>query len=451
MKRKNIDMTQGPIALPMLSFMLPLIFGSLFQQLYNTVDFIFVGNYMDDVAAAAVGASSSLISCLVGFFTGASVGASIVISRKIGAKIQKDVEDALHTAATFGLIFGIVLMTIGLVFCIPILKALNTPDNVIAEASLYLRIYMISLPFSFTYNMLTGAMRAWGDSNTPFRILAFCGFLNVAMDYLFIVIIPLGVLGVAIATLISQGASCVMAVIASKRKDSPVVLCARKLHIRADLLKDILYIGLPAGVQSVIITFSNMMVQYHINAYGSVAIAGFSSYYKVENLIYIPLMAVGQAATTFCGQNAGAKNYKRIQTGRYIILGIGVVITLIISGLILVFPKQVFGFFINIPDVVEVGISLAVISFPFYWIYTFLEVFGGSIRALGYSMTSMVVTIANICVLRVVLLTIIDNHYHAVQPLAYVYPITWATTSLCFFIISNILVRKKVKEQAAIA
>lgn len=446
MKKKNIDMTQGPIALPMISFMLPLIFGSLFQQLYNTVDFIFVGNYMDDIAAAAVGASSSLIACLVGFFTGASVGASIVISRKIGAKIQEDVEDALHTAATFGLIFGLALMVIGLVFCIPILNALNTPQNVINEASIYLRIYMISLPFSFTYNMLTGAMRAWGDSNTPFKILAFCGFLNVAMDYLFIVIIPLGVLGVAIATLISQGVSCMLAVFASIRKDNPVVLCVKKLHIRMDLLKDILYIGLPAGIQSVIITFSNMMVQYHINAYESVAMAGFSAYYKVENLIYIPLMAVGQAATTFCGQNAGAKNYKRIQKGRYVILAIGIIITLLISGIILLFPRQVFGFFINIPEVVDVGVSLAMISFPFYWVYTFLEVFGGSIRALGYSLTSMIVTIANICVLRVALLTIIDNTYHAVQPLAYVYPITWATTSLCFFIISTVLVNKKIKE-----
>lgn len=446
MKRKNIDMTQGPIALPMLSFMLPLILGSLFQQLYNTVDFIFVGNYMDDIAAAAVGASSSLISCLVGFFTGASVGASIVISRKIGAKIQKDIEDAVHTSVTFGLIFGVALMVIGIVFCIPILKALNTPQNVIEEASIYMRIYMISLPFSFTYNMLTGAMRAWGDSNTPFRILAICGVLNVAMDYVFIVIFPLGVLGVAIATMISQGTSCIMAVIASMRNDNLVVLNLSKLRIRIDLLKDILYIGLPAGVQSVIITFSNMMVQYHINAYESVAMAGFSAYYKVENLIYIPLMAVGQAATTFCGQNVGAKNYKRIQTGRYVILGIGVVITGIISGLILLFPRQVFGFFINIPEVVDVGISLAVISFPFYWVYTFLEVFGGSIRALGYSITSMVITIANVCVLRVALLTIIDSTYHAVQPLAYVYPITWASTSLCFFIISNILVRKKIKE-----
>ena len=444
-KKKQIDMTQGAIAKPMFVFILPLIAGSLFQQLYNTVDFIYVGNFMNETAAAAVGASSSLINCLVVFFSGASVGASIVISQRIGAHKSDETDSALHTAVSFGLIFGCFLMIIGLIFCIPILKALNTPDSVIAEASLYMRVYMISLPFSFTYNMLTGAMRAWGDSKTPFNILAVCGFLNVLMDALFIIVIPMGVLGVAIATLISQGASCVMAVIASRKQGNPVVFSIKKLCIKWELLKQILYIGLPAGIQSVIITFSNMMVQYHINAYGETAIAGFTSYYKVENLIYIPIMAIGQAATTFCGQNAGAKNYKRIQNGRYVILGIGVAITLCISGLILLFPNQVFGFFINSPDVVEIGISLAKISFPFYWIYVFLEVFGGSVRALGYSISSMIVTIANICVLRVALLGIIDDTFHTVRSLAVVYPVTWGTSALCFFIMSAILVRKKIK------
>ena len=445
-KKKNIDMTQGPIVGPMILFVLPMIGGSLCQLLYNTVDFIYVGNFVSSTAAAAVGASSSLITCLVGLFTGISVGVSVTIAQAIGAKDQERASDILHTGVAFGIIFGIVLMVVALFAARPILSLLNTPETVIDQAVLYMRIYMVGLPFNIVYNMSTGGMRAWGNSRTPFMILLVCGILNIVWDAIFVLVIPLGVAGVGIATVLSNVVSCFAALFFITRKNNFVTLSLRRLRINGSLLKKILYIGLPAGVQSIIITFSNIIVQYHINAFGETAVAAFSTYYKVENLIYIPIMAFGQASTTFSGQNVGAGQYRRLRKGTFMILGIGIVVTLIISGLILTFPNAVFSFFVKDQTVVDLALTLAMVSFPFYWIYVFLEGFGGSVRAMGYSLTSMIIIIANVCALRIALLRYLSVTYNTVRSLAFAYPITWATTSVCFFIAFIVIVSKKIRE-----
>ena len=444
LKKKNIDMTQGPIVGPMLLFVLPLIAGSLCQLLYNTVDYIYVGNFVSATAAAAVGASSSLITCLVGFFTGVSVGSSVTIGKAIGAKDPERGERALHTGVTFGILFGIVLLIITLFLSTPILRLLNTPETIIPQAVLYMRIYMFGLPFNIVYNMSTSGMRACGDSRTPFLIQLVCGILNVIWDALFVLLIPLGIAGVGIATVLSNICSCVFAVFLTTRKGMMLRLSSRKLGIDGKLLKEILHIGLPAAVQSVIITFSNVMVQYHINAFGETAVAAFSTYYKVENLIYIPIMAFGNASTTFSSQNVGAKQYRRLLKGTLAVILIGVIVTICISGLILLFPTQVFSFFIKDASVVEMALTLAMVSFPFYWVYVFLEGLGGSVRAMGYSITSMIIIIANVCVLRISLLRVFSTVYHTVRSLAFVYPITWATASFCFIIAFIAILRKKL-------
>lgn len=447
-KRKNIDMTQGPIVGPMILFALPMIAGSLCQLLYNTVDYIYVGNFVSTTAAAAVGASSSLITCLVGFFTGISVGSSVIIGQAIGAKDKERGEKALHTGVTFGIIFGLILLCVAIFLSPAILRLLNTPESIIPQAVLYMRIYMVGLPFNIVYNMSTSGMRASGDSRTPFMILLICGILNVIWDALFVLVIPLGIAGVGIATVLSNVVSCIMAVFMTTRKGMLLQLSFHKLGIDWELLKKILYIGLPAAVQSIIITFSNVIVQYHINAFGETAVAAFSTYYKVENLIYIPIMAFGQVSTTFSAQNVGAGQYKRIRKGTVAVIGIGVAVTLLIAGLILTFPTQVFSFFVKDASVVEIALTLAMVSFPFYWVYVFLESLGGSVRAMGYSITSMIIIIANVCVLRISLLRVFSKIYNTVRSLAFVYPITWATASVCFLIAYIVILRKRLKEEA---
>ena len=446
-KAKAIDMTNGPIFGPLVLFILPLIGGSIFQQLYNTVDFIFVGNFLDKTAAAAVGASATLINCTIGLFTGIAVGTTVVAARAIGAGDIDRASRTIHTSVTLGMIGGIVLMAIGILFSPGILRVLNTPESVMPQAVLYIRIYLISLPMLFFYNMISGGLRAEGDSSTPFKVLVICGLLNVVFDAFFIVVVRMGVAGVAIATTLTQTLSAVMIGIFASRKNRTLRFSFKKLGIDGKLLKGILRIGLPAGVQTIIITVSNVFVQYFINDFGETAVAAFATYYKVENLIFLVILAVGQASTTFAGQNVGAGQYQRIRKGSLIMLLFGGGMTILIAGLILLFPNVVFRWFMKDPEVVKNAVSLAMVSFPFYWIYPAIEVFGGAIRSMGYSITSMIVIIINLCAVRVGLLATFSKVFHTMQSLAAVYPITWATAAISFTVIFLIVIKKKIEEK----
>lgn len=447
--RRDIDMTQGPIAGPMLLFILPLIGGSLFQLLYNTVDFLFVGNFLDKTAAAAVGASSTLISCTVGMFSGISVGTSVVAAQAIGAGHDERASRAVHTAVAFGLIGGALMLIMGEVFAPHILRLLNTPETVLPQAVVYIRIYLISLPMLIFYNMVSGGMRSYGDSRSPFLVLVVCGLLNVVFDAVFILVIPLGVAGVAIATTLTQSLSALLVGYLSSRPGARIRLQAGQVSIDRELLKNILHIGLPTGIQTIIITFSNVIVQYYINSFGETAVAAFATYYKVENLNYMPIMAFGQAATTFAGQNTGAGKFRRVKKGTVITALMGMGIVLLISRAILLFPETVFGWFMKDTGVVGDAVLLASVSFPFYFIYPVLEVFGGSVRGMGYSLLSMIVVILNMCVLRISLLAIFTRTVGTLGSLAAVYPITWATASVSFLIIFFIIIRRKIAGEKA--
>ena len=429
---KAIDMTKGPVFGPLIRFILPMIGGSVFQQLYNTVDFIFVGNVMDKTAAAAVGASSTLINITIGLFTGISVGTTVVASRAIGSGRDDLGRKALHTSVAFGLIGGLLLLVLGELFAPNILSILNTPATVLPQAVVYIRLYLISLPMLVFYNMVTGSFRAEGDSSTPFVVLVICGILNVAFDALFILVIPLGVAGVAIATMATQTFSAVLIGLFARRPGRRLRLSAKELHIDGKTLRQVLRIGLPTGIQTIIITFSNIIVQVYINGFGDTAVAAFSTYYKVENLNFLAILAFGQASTAFTGQNMGAVQYKRIRKGSLTLVFTGAVIVLCISGAILGFSGTVFRWFMKDAEVMNLAISLARVTFPLYWIYPFIEVFGGAVRAMGYSLTSMCIIIANLCVVRISLLAVFSKHFGTLQSLAAVYPVTWATAAACF-------------------
>ena len=441
---KTIDMTKGPIFRPLIMFMLPLIGGSIFQQLYNTVDFIFVGNFLDKTAAAAVGASSTLINCLIGMFSGISVGATVAAALALGRGDQKKASKVLHSSVLFGLICGSILMAIGIVFAPNVLRLLNTPESVLPQAVVYMRIYLISLPMLVFYNMVSGSLRAEGDSATLFNVLVICGVLNVGFDALFIVVFNLGVAGVAIATTITQGLSALLIGISASGKGRKVRLSFRDLSFDGESMKRVLRTGLPTGIQTIVITISNVFVQYFINDFGDTAVAAFATYYKVENLIFLAIVALGQASTTFAGQNAGAGNYKRIQKGSYILAGFGTAVTFVTAGAILLLSTFVFRWFMKDPEVVRAAISLAMVSFPFYWIYPSIEVFGGAVRSMGYAVTCMSVTIVCMCAARIGLLSLFSSTIHTVQSLAAVYPITWALAAASFIILFHIVIRKKM-------
>ena len=446
MKRsRTIDMTKGPIFGPLVRFMLPLIGGSIFQQLYNTVDFIFVGNCLDQTAAAAVGASATLITCTIGLFSGISVGTSVVAAQAIGAGNRERAEKALHSSVTFGLVGGLLLMTLGILFAPALLRLLRTPETVIPQAVTYIRIYLISIPMLIFYNMASGGLRSYGDSRSPFLVLVICGLLNVVLDAVFIVWIPMGVAGVAIATTITQSLSAILVAILASRKDNVLRLSARKLGIDFRVLGNVLRIGLPTGIQTVIVTFSNVMVQYYINDFGETAVAAFATYYKVENFIYLPIMAFGQASTTFAGQNTGAGQYRRILRGTVIQAVFGAAVVGVLVIIFVSFPRSIVSLLMKDQNVVTHTLMIALVSFPFYSVYPILEITGGALRGMGKALTSMIVIILNPCVLRIALLAVFSAKFHTLRSLAAVYPITWAGAALCFVVIFAFEMRKRLR------
>ena len=444
---RSIDMTKGPIVGPLFRFILPLVGSSIFQQLYNTVDFLFVGNFLNKTSAAAVGASATLITCTIGLFSGISVGTSVAAAQAIGGGDRDRAERALHSSVTFGLVGGLLLMTLGILFAPALLRLLRTPETVIPQAVTYIRIYLISVPMLIFYNMVSGGMRAYGDSRSPFLVMVVCGLLNVVLDALFIVWIPLGVAGVAIATAITQTLSALLVGFLASRKGNVIRLSARKLGIDGEVLGKVLRIGLPTGIQTVIITFSNVMVQYYINDFGETAVAAFATYYKVENFIYLPIMAFGQASTTFAGQNTGAGQYGRILRGTVITALIGAAVVGCLVIVFVSFPRTIVGWFMKDGDVVENALKIALVSFPFYSIYPILEVTGGALRGMGKAIGSMIVIILNLCVLRITLLAIFSATIHTIQSLAAVYPITWAGAALSFVVFFTIVIRRRLRTE----
>ena len=440
---RTVRMTEGPIGRTMFFFILPLVGSSMFQQLYNTADFFLVSNFLGRTAAAAVGASGTLVTCSIGLFSGIAVGTAVVTAQAVGAREEETANRALHASLAFGAAGGLALMVLGLLLAPQILAALDTPSTVMEDAVLYLRIYFLSIPASILYNMCAGALRACGDARTPLWILAIFGVVNVAGDCLLILVIPMGVAGAAIATIICQWLSLAAVLVCLRRPEWPVRFSWKSLRWDGPLLHRILRVGLPSGLQTIVICLSDVLVQYYINGFGEAAVAAFATYYKVENFIYLPIMAFGQASTTFAGQNVGAGQVHRIRRGTAVAAGLGVAITAGIAGIIYLFQDTVFSWFIQDTAVVTEAMVIAAVVFPSYWVYPIMEATGGALRGMGYSLTSMAITLVNLCALRVALLAVFSRHIHTLQAIASVYPITWTTAMLCFVAAFCVVMRKR--------
>ncbi len=425
------DLTTGPAGKQIFLFALPLLGASLIQQLYNTVDLLFVGNILGTEATAAVGASSLLTSCIVGFFTGLSIGTGVVISLAEGQGRREKIRKTVHTAMGISLIGGIVLTAAGLLLSRRILLWMNTPEEILEQALAYIRIYLLSMLPLFLYNMNSGIIRARGDSRTPMLFQLLGAVINLAFDWITMKYWGMGVDGAAWATFGAQLAAGLGSVVYLMRREDAYRLELGKICISGDILREILRIGVPAGLQNMVITISNIFVQTAINGLGVSVIAAFTAYFKVELILYLPIVAFGQAATTFVGQNLGAGKTGRMKKGVKSCIGMGISYTVLMSVLLMVFGRLAFGLFSQDTAVVETGLRIIHVTFPFYWLYVILEVHADALRGTGNSMLPMAVILLCLCVLRTLLLFAFTQAWDSLEAVAAVYPCAWLAAAVC--------------------
>lgn len=430
MKEKNVDLTKGSIASGLFIFALPLLGSSLIQQMYNTVDLIFVGNILGKEASAAVGSTSLLTICIIGFFNGMGVGVGVITAHFFGGRQREDVKDTIHTAAALTLILSVVVTVFGWVTCPVFLHWMNVPDNVMGLALTYIRIYFIGLFSIVSYNTSAGVVRALGNSRSPMVYQLVGGIINVFGDAFFMYVMHMGIAGAALATICSQTVAAVLTIRYLCRLPEDLRLEWRKIRVKPVLAKKIFVIAIPEAIRSMMITLANIIVQSQINMLGVESMAAYAAYCKAEGFLYLPQWAVGQANTTFVSQNLGAGQVKRAEKSTRTALVMGIAITLAISGLVLLFPSQVFRMFSNEPDVISLGVKIAQTTFGFYFLYAIVEVLSGAIRGAGKSTPPMVVALVNMCGVRLIALKIALMYLHTVNGIAIVFPITWVTTAL---------------------
>lgn len=418
-------MTEGPIWKNILYFSIPLILGNLFQQFYNTVDSIIVGNYIGSEALAAVGSSGSIINLLVGFCIGASAGAGVVISQFFGARDKEGVRKAVHTTVAIAICAGAVVSVAGIFFSPLILRAMGTPQEVFSQAVSYLKIFFGGMVFSVIYNMSAGILNAVGNSKRSLMYLVIAAVSNIFLDLLFVVVFHMGVVGVALATDISQFLSCVFIIAFLVRSQDIYRLKIRDIRFYDNLLGKILRIGLPTGVQNIVISLSNVVVQSSVNSFGAVAMAGFAAYVKIDGFNILPVLSFSMAATTFTGQNVGAGNYDRVKRGIYVSAAMGVCYTIVTGILLMLFAPQVIGVFTNKAEVVEYGVYILKFFCPYYWMLGILQVLAGTIRGTGKTLQAMFVFLFSMCIFRVIWIWIALKVAHELSYVMIVYPVSW--------------------------
>lgn len=430
MKKKS-ELTKGSIGKQLLLFALPLLGTSLIQQLYNTVDLFFVGNFLGTQATAAVGASSLLTNCMVGFFTGLSLGTGVIISISVGENNKKRIHKVIHTAMGLSLAGGAVLTLLGLALSRQILLWMNTPLEILEQSLLYIRIYLLGMTPLFVYNMNAGVIRARGDSRTPMVFQLTGALINILLDWISLAHFGMGVEGAAWATFLSQLAAAAGTVVYLIRRSDEYRLNWKKIGISRDILRSVMKIGVPAGCQNMVITLSNIFVQTAINSLGVSVIAAFTAYFKVECLIYLPIVAFGQAATTFVGQNFGAGEKTRIQKGVINCIVMGCAYAVIMAMLLIWQGKAVLGLFTSDDSVIALGIRIIRVTFPFYWLYVLLEVHADALRGIGRSIPPMALILICICGLRTVLLLVFNRLFGSLEAVAAVYPCAWLAAAVC--------------------
>ncbi|WP_349670408.1 MATE family efflux transporter [Lacrimispora sp.] len=428
MHANQVIMTEGVIWKQLLAFSLPLLVGNLFQQLYNTVDSVVVGNFIGSDALAAVGSSNSLINLIIGMFMGIGTGAGVIISQYYGAEEKQKLHWAVHTTMALSMIGGFLLIALGVLLSPLILVLMGTPESVMPGAVAYLRIFFCGSLFNLVYNMGSGVLRAVGDSKRPLIFLCISSVINIVLDLLFVVVFQMGTAGVGYATVAAQGVSALLTVRALVRTDDSYRLELGKIKIDRRMMARVLKIGIPSGIQQSIISLSNVIVQANVNSFGAAAMAGFGSYSKIDGFAMLPLQSFCMAATTFTGQNIGAKKSRRVKQGVFQGLVISMIYTIFISIILYLNAERILRVFSPDRDVIAYGYSSMLILLPFYWTMAIHQILMGSIRGSGRTMVTMLIGVGNMCILRMIYINLLVPFFPSFEAVMWCYPITWLTT-----------------------
>lgn len=433
--KQGNGITEGVIWKQLLIFFFPILFGTFFQQLYNTVDAVIVGRFVGKEALAAVGGSTgTLINLLVGFFVGLSSGATVIISQFYGGGREKRVSEAVHTAIAFSLACGIGLMAVGIVFSPFALRAMGTPEDIMQYSLSYIRIYFLGIIPNLIYNMGAGILRAVGDSKRPLYYLMASCFTNIVLDLVLVVWLRLDVRGAAIATIVSQLVSAVLVVLQLLRTKDSYRLVIRKIRLNLFMVMRIVRIGLPAGLQSVMYSASNIIIQSSVNSLGTDTVAAWTAYSKIDSVYWMIISALGISITTFVGQNYGAGKLDRVKRGIYVCLGLSFLITAILSVTLYLGGGYIYLMFTADAAVIAKGMEILHFLVPAFATYVCIEVLSGALRGTGDCWIPMIMTAVGVCALRVLWILVAVPLKPDILTVVFSYPLTWSITSILFLV-----------------
>lgn len=447
-KTYEMDMCSGSILGKMLLFALPLMCSSILQLLFNAADIIVVGRFAGDNALAAVGSNTALINLLTNFFMGLSIGANVLVARYYGAKQDQDVEKTVHTAMLLSIYSGIILTLIGCLGAKQILIWMQTPEDVLNLAVVYLRIYFLGMTATMLYNFGSAILRAVGDTKRPLYYLFAAGIVNVILNLFFVIVLEMGVAGVGTATVISQCISAGLIVRCMMKDGSSIRLVPKNLHVDGEKFKKILQVGLPASFQGIIFSISNVIIQSSVNSFGAVTVAGNSAAANIEGFVYVSMNAFHQAAISFTSQNIGAAKYERVNRILYTAEGCVIVVGLIIGNAAVMFGQPLLGMYTNSPAVMEAGMQRLNVISRTYALCGMMDVIVGSLRGLGYSVMPMIVSLIGACGIRLIWIFTFFQYepLHTQASLYMTYPVSWLITftahAVCFIVIRRRLARR---------
>lgn len=427
-------LTEGSIVKKIILFAIPILIGNVFQQLYNTADSLIVGKFVSNDALAAVSSSGNLIFMMVGFFNGIALGAGVIIARYFGAKRYDKLKVAVHTDIAFGVIAGIILTILGVILTPRILGWMGTPESVLPNSIVYFRIYFAGVTASVVYNICAGILQAVGDSRHPLYYLIVSSIINVVLDLLFVAVLGYGVGAAAFATIISQFVSAFLCLRRLVKYDTVYQVTISKIRIHIPMLREILKLGIPSGMQNSIIAFANVIVQSNINAFDKNAVAGCGAYSKIEGFAFLPITCFAMALSTFVSQNLGAKQYDRAKKGAKF----GIICSTIMAevvGVIIFLGAPIFiSLFSNDPEVIGFGVLQSRTEALFYFLLAFSHCIAGIMRGAGKAKVPMYTMLVSWCLIRITYITITIHYIPNIQVIFTAYPLTWCLSSIFFLI-----------------
>ena len=449
LKSYEIDMVNGPLLGKILRFYFPLMFSSVLQLLFNAADVIVVGNFAGEQALAAVGSTSSLINLITNVFIGLSVGVNVLVAHYYGAGQKKELSDMVHTAVATSVAAGGILLVTGVFLAHPALTLMGTPDDVISMSILYMRIYFIGMPLSMLYNFGAAVLRAIGDTKRPMYYLTFAGIVNVILNLISVIVFRMGVAGVAIATVISQGISAILVLRCLMMSEGDYRVYLDRIRIDGAMLRRMAAIGLPAGLQGSLFSISNVLIQSSVNSFGSIVMAGNTAACNVEGFVYVSMNAFSQTAISFAGQNYGAANYKRIKQTMYICLILVTVVGLAAGNGAYLLGRPLIDLYTsgeNSGAVISYGVLRLSIICTTYFLCGVMDVMAGTLRGMGCSLMPTIVSLTGACLLRIVWILTVFANYRTLEILYFSYPLSWAITFsvhlICFYVVYSLIVRK---------